>query len=56
MVAASRALFTAAKKIVDEIEDTAGKMKLEGWNLVNTTTDEVLGSVYLFFEREMKDI
>lgn len=45
-----------AKKTVDEIENTSREMAMNGWKLVNTMTDEVLGSIYLFYEREIKDI
>lgn len=44
-----------ARKVVDNIESTAAKMAAQGWQLVNTTTDEVLGSIFLFFEREIAD-
>jgi hypothetical protein len=41
------------KKVVGEIEKTARQMAARGWRLANTVTDEVMGSVFLFFEREL---
>jgi hypothetical protein len=46
-------LRRTAKAVVDEIEQTAKEMAMQKWKLVNTTTDEVLGSIFLFFEREI---
>ena len=43
------------QKVVDDIEKTAKQMAAQGWQLVSTGNDEVLGSVFLFFEREMLD-
>lgn len=43
------------ERVVDEIEKTAKKMAAENWNLVRTVPDAMLGSVFLFFEREIPD-
>lgn len=45
-----------AKKIINDIEGTVSDMSAQGWRLITTSSDEVLGSVFLFFEREIPDI
>lgn len=41
------------KKIVDEVERVTAEMIREGWYLKDSVVEESLGSIHLFFERDI---
>jgi hypothetical protein len=41
------------KKIFDEVEAIAARMIREGWFLRDTMTEDGLGNIHLFFERDI---
>lgn len=43
------------QKVVYDIEKTATEMAAQGWKLADNKTDEILGTVVLFFEREIPE-
>ncbi len=48
-------MIRSPSRVVDEIEKTAQTMAGQNWALVRTVTNELLGSILLFFEREIPD-
>jgi hypothetical protein len=45
----------SAKAVVDNIEKTVQEMAAQGWKLSETKTDEILGNIFLSFEREIPE-
>ena len=48
-------MLRSPNRVVAEIEKAAQKMAAANWHLVRTVPDVMLGSVFLFFEREISD-
>lgn len=43
------------RKVFDEVEEIAASMLRSGWHLKDSLVEDGLGSIHLFFEREVSD-
>jgi hypothetical protein len=43
------------KRVFDEVEAVTAEMIRQGWELRDTVLEEGLGSIHLFFERDIND-